>query len=61
LYADYSKYRTETIYEYDDQIANAARLSYSLGRWNFVGEYQWLTNRLKENDSRFLNHITYRW
>ncbi len=61
LYVDYAKYRTETVYEYDDQLANAARLSYSLGRWNFVGEYQWLTNRLKDNDSRFLNHITYRW
>ncbi len=62
LYMDYSKYRTETIYEYDDQLANAARLSYKLGRhWNFVGEYQWLTNRFKESDSRFLNHISYRW
>ncbi|HNW59570.1 MAG TPA: hypothetical protein PKI62_07835 [bacterium] len=61
LYVDYSRYRTETIYEYDDQLANAARLSYSLGRWNFIGEYQWLTNRLKANESRFLNHITFRW
>jgi hypothetical protein len=62
IYMDYSKYRTETVYEYDDQLANAVRLSYSLGRqWNFVGEYQWLTNRFQESDSRFLNHITYRW
>ncbi len=62
LYVDYSKYRTETVYEYDDQLANAARLTYSLNRkWQFVAEYQWLTNRYKKQDSRFLNHITWRW
>lgn len=62
VFVDYSKYRTETIYEYDDQLANAVRLSYSIGRrWNLVVEYQWLTNRYKEQDSRFLNHITFRW
>jgi hypothetical protein len=61
LYVDYSKYRTETVYEYDDQLANAVRLGYTFGRWNLVGEYQWLTNRFQESDSRFLNHITYRW
>jgi hypothetical protein len=24
-------------------------------------EYQWLTNKVKEQDSRFLNHLSYRW
>ena len=61
LYVDYSRYRTETIYEYDDQLANAARLGYTLGRWNVIAEYQWLTNRFAKSDARFLNHITYRW
>ncbi len=61
LYVDYSRYRTETVYEYDDQLANAARLGYTLGRWNVIAEYQWLTNRFTESDARFLNHITYRW
>ena len=61
LYVDYSKYRTETVYEYDDQLANAFRLGYTFGCWNIIGECQWLTNRDKESDLRFLNHITYRW
>ncbi len=62
LYVDYAKYRTETIYEYDDQLANAVRLSYNLGRkLNLIAEYQWLSNDTKKQDSRFLNHITFRW
>ncbi len=62
VYVDYSKYRTEEIYEYDKQLANAARLSYRLNRhWSVVVEYQWLTNKFKEKDSRFLNHISCRW
>ncbi|MBN1999325.1 hypothetical protein JW935_17330 [candidate division KSB1 bacterium] len=62
LYVDYSKYRTETIYEYDSQLANAVRLSYTATRYLSIdAEYQWLTNRFKESDSRFLNHISYHW
>jgi len=59
---DYSKYRTEEIYEYENQLANAARLTYHLSRrWRIDVEYQWLTNRYVESDSRLLNHISYRW
>jgi hypothetical protein len=62
VYLDYSKYRTEEIYEYENQLANAARLSYRLNRHLAIDvEYQWLTNRLKDQDSRFLNHISYIW
>jgi hypothetical protein len=62
MYVDYSKYRAVEIYEYDNQLANALRLSYSPGkRWSVDVEYQWLQNRFKEQDSRFLNHLSYRW
>lgn len=62
LNVDYSKYRVEQVYEYDNQLANAARLSYRLGRqWTFDVEYQWLSNRFKSSDSRFLNHISFVW
>ncbi len=62
IYLDYSKYRTEEIYEYDNQLANAVRLSYKLNRHLAIDvEYQWLTNRYKDQDSRFLNHISYIW
>jgi len=62
VYIDYSKYRTETIYAYDDQLANAVRCSYQISRnWNVDLEYQWLRNRFKDNDSRILNHISFRW
>ncbi|NOY58833.1 MAG: hypothetical protein GXO75_07850 [Calditrichaeota bacterium] len=62
VYMDYSKYRIEEVYEYENQLANAARLSYRLNRHFAVDvEYQWLTNRFKKQDSRFLNHISYLW
>lgn len=62
LYVDYAKYRVEEIYEFDNQLANAARLSYRIGRhWTIDVEYQWLTNRYKSGDSRFLNHISFVW
>ena len=62
LFIDYSKYRTEEIYEYENQLANAIRVSYRFNRHFSVDvEYQWLTNKFKDNDSRFLNHISYRW
>ena len=62
LYVDYSRYRTEEIYEYDNQMGNAVRLSYKLNsNWAIEGEAQWLSNRYRERDTRFLNHIAYRW
>ncbi len=62
LAIDYSRYRTETVYEFEHQLANAARLDYRLGKhWSAVLEYQWLTNRIKKSDSRLLNHIAFRW
>jgi len=62
LYIDYLKYRTEEVYEYDNQLGNAVRLLYRYNRHLSVTvEYQWLNNRFKDSDSRFLNHISYRW
>ena len=62
LSIDYSRYKTEKVYEFDSQIANAARLSYRFQQhWSIDVEYQWLTNRFKENDSRILNHIHFSW
>jgi len=62
LNIDYSRYRTENVYEFENQIANAVRLSYNfLKRWSVDLEYQWLTNRFKEQDSRILNHIHFRF
>ncbi len=59
---DYSRYRTEKVYEFENQIANAARLSYRFKKhWSVDLEYQWLANRFKESDSRILNHIKYSW
>lgn len=61
-YIDYSRYRTETVYEYENQLANAVRLSYRFyKRWLVDLEYQWLTNRFKDSDSRILNHIHFNW
>jgi hypothetical protein len=62
VYVDYSQYRVEKVYEYDNQLANAARLSYRLGRHLTIdAEYQWLQNRFQSSDSRFLNHISFVW
>lgn len=62
LNVDYSKYKTEKIYEYESQVSNALRVSYQIKKCLSVDvEYQWLTNRFKDSDSRFLNHIHYRW
>ena len=62
VYVDYSKYRTETIYEFENQLGNAVRLSYRMNRHLSVDlEYQWLTNKFKASDSRVLNHISYIW
>jgi len=59
---DYSRYRFEEVYEYDSQLANAARLAYRFSRhWRADVEYQWLTNRMKDSDQRILNHIHFIW
>jgi len=59
---DYSRYKTEKRYEFENEIANAVRFSYRfLKRWSVDLEYQWLTNRFKESDSRILNHIHFSW
>ena len=59
---DYSHYRTEEIYEYENQLGNGLRLNYRLNSHLSVDvEYQWLNNQFKESDNRFLNHILYRW
>ena len=62
LSVDYSRYRFEEIYEYENQLANAVRLNYNFSRhWRTNVEYQWLTNRFKKSDQRILNHIHYIW
>jgi len=62
FYVDYSKYKVEKVYEFENQIANAARISYKLNRMIRMDlEYQWLTNRFKKSDSRLLNHIHLSW
>lgn len=62
LNIDYSRYRTEKVFEFENQIANAVRLSYRFQRyWSVDLEYQWLTNRFKEQDSRILNHVHFRF
>lgn len=62
LNIDYSRYRTEKVFEFENQIANAVRLSYKFQRyWSVDLEYQWLTNRFKEQDSRILNHVHFRF
>jgi hypothetical protein len=62
LSIDYSRYRFEKIYEYENQLANAVRVSYSFSRHLKTDlEYQWLNNRFKDSDQRLLNHIHYIW
>jgi len=59
---DYSRYRTETEYEFDHQIGNALRLSYRFhSRWLLDIEYQWLRNRFTSSDSRILSHLHFKW
>jgi hypothetical protein len=62
VYADYSKYRVDETFEYDNQLGNAMRLGYRLNKNISVDvEYQWLSNQSKKQDSRFLNHLLWRW
>lgn len=59
---DYSRYRFEEIYEYDNQLANAVRVSYFYNKNLRTDiEYQWLSDRFKDSDQRFLNHIHFVW
>lgn len=59
---DYTRYRFEEIYDYEDQLANALRLSYSFAsHWKIDLEYQLLNNKFKDTDHRFLNHIHFIW
>jgi len=59
---DYSRYKTEDVYEFEHELSNAVRLSYTLHkRWQMELEYQWLTDRFKSSDSRVLNHIHFSW
>jgi hypothetical protein len=62
LSIDYSRYRFSEIYDYENQIGNALRLTYKFaGHWRIDAEYQLLTNKFKNTDHRFLNHINYIW
>ncbi|HDP99475.1 MAG TPA: hypothetical protein ENN22_09885 [bacterium] len=59
---DYTRYRTETVFEFENQLVNALRLSYRFQKnWSVDLEYQWLTNRFKDSDSRLLNHLHFSW
>lgn len=59
---DYTRYRFEDIYDYEAQLANAARLSYDISdHWKTDLEYQWLNSRFKDADHRLLNHIHFIW
>ncbi len=61
-YVDYSRYRTEQIYQFEQQSANAVRLSYRFSRhFSADVEAQWLNDRLRRSDARLLNHFTYKW
>jgi len=59
---DYMRYRLGELYDYEDQIGNALRASYSFAdHWKVVAEYQILRNMYSTADQRFLNHIHYIW
>jgi hypothetical protein len=59
---NYTRYRFEEIYEYENQMANTARLHYSITKhWKADLEYQWLINRFSNSDNRLLNHIHFIW
>jgi hypothetical protein len=59
---DYSHYRFEEIYDYENQLANTIRLHYSISKnWKTDLEYQWLNNRFSDGDNRLLNHVHFIW
>jgi len=62
LSIDYQRYRLGELYDYEDQIGNALRLTYSFaGHWKIAAEYQLLNNLISSTDQRFLNHINFIW
>lgn len=62
LSVDYSRYRFEEIFDYENQLANAVGVAYNFSKhWRFNLEYQWLNNKFMESDQRILNHIHYIW
>ncbi|WP_456408565.1 hypothetical protein [Caldithrix abyssi] len=62
LSIDYTRYRFEKRYDYENQLANAVGLSYRfLKHWNIQLEYQWLQNADFKSDQRVLNHISFVW
>ena len=59
---NYTRYRFEEIYEYENQLANTVRLHYNFSHhWKADLEYQWLNNRFADSDNRLLNHIHFIW
>jgi hypothetical protein len=59
---DYMRYRFEEIYAYENQLANALRLTYAYSKhWKTDLEYQLLNNKFKDTDHRVLNHIHFIW
>ena len=56
------RYRFEEIYAYENQLANALRLTYAYSQhWKTDLEYQLLNNKFKDTDHRVLNHIHFIW
>ena len=59
---DYTRYRFEEGYDFENQMGNTARLAYRLSpNWQIDLEYQWLNNKFKDSDHRLLNHIHFIW
>ena len=59
---DYTRYRFEEIYEYENQMGNAFRIAYNFAKhWRIDLEYQWLKNKFYSADNRLLNHIHFIW
>jgi opacity protein-like surface antigen len=62
LSVDYSRYRFEEIFDYENQLANAVGVAYNFTEhWRFKIEYQWLNNKFLKSDQRILNHIHFIW
>jgi hypothetical protein len=62
LSIDYMRYRLGELYDYQDQIGNALRATYSFAdHWRVAAEYQLINNMYSNYDQRFLNHIHYIW
>ena len=59
---DYTRYRFEEIYDYENLLANTVRLHYNFSKnWKADLEYQWLKNRMSDMDNRLLSHIHFIW